>query len=228
MKIAVIGKGKVGLELWGSLLEHHEVVLYGRDYPSEKEISADLILIAVTDAAVAEVAINFPNTLTAHTAGAVPMQPGPRSAVFYPLYSFSKEQRVHFKQVPLLLETASQGDRDVLEDVARDLSDAVYWIDSAQREKLHVAAVMVNNFTNHLYTLAEEYCDQRGLPFEVLHAIMLQGPSKAKELGPKIAQTGPAVRGDQGTINKHLQELGESDLAKLYQILTQSIQKHHG
>ena len=227
MKIAVIGKGKVGLELWGSLFEHHEVVLYGRDYPSEEDIAADLILIAVNDSSVAEVAANFPNTLPAHTAGAVALQPGPRSAVFYPLYSFSKEQRVDFKRVPLLLETASQGDRDVLEEVARDLSDEVYWINSAQREKLHVAAVMVNNFTNHLYTLAAEYCDQRGLPFEVLHAIMEQGPGKAKELGPKLAQTGPAVRGDQGTINKHLQELGESDLAELYQLLTHSIQKHH-
>lgn len=227
MKIAVIGKGKVGLALWASLLEHHEVTLYGRDFPNEEEIAAELILIAVNDSAVAEVAAHFPNTLTAHTAGAVGLQPGPRSAVFYPLYSFSKEQRVHFKKVPLLLETASQGDRDVLEDVARELSEVVFWIDSQQRQQLHVAAVIVNNFTNHLYTLAQQYCADHDLPFEVLHAIMEQGPAKAIELGPRLAQTGPAVREDQGTIDNHLKALGESDLANLYQILTDSIQKHH-
>jgi len=227
MNIAIIGQGNVGLLLYQALFTEHAVTSYGRDLPREEDLEVDLIIIAVPDDAVADVASKYPNTLTAHTAGAVPMLKGPNAAVLYPLYSFSKNTKVDWSKVPLLLETRSQGHRMILEDVAETLSDHRYWISSAQREKLHVAAVMVNNFTNHLYTLAEAYCEERELPFEVLHQIMLQGPEKAVEYGPKKAQTGPAVRGDQGTLNAHMETLGESELAILYQLLSESIQKHH-
>jgi len=227
MKIAIIGQGNVGLLLYQALFPNHQVVSYGRNAPSEEDLEVDLLLIAVPDDHVKEVASRYPNTLTAHTAGAVPLLEGPNAAVFYPLYSFSKNTTVDWSQIPLLLETRSQGHRMLLDEVAETLSERVYWITSAQREQLHVAAVMVNNFTNHLYTLAQHYCQERGLPFEVLHRIMLQGPQKAIDVGPEKAQTGPAIRGDQGTINKHMEALGETELATLYQLLSDSIQKHH-
>lgn len=227
MDIAIIGQGNVGLLLYQALFTNHAVTSYGRNAPQEGDLDVDLIIVAVPDSAVQEVASRYPNTLTVHTAGAVPMLHGPRAGVFYPLYSFSKDTKVNWSKVPLLLETQSQGDRMVLEDIAESLSDYVYWINSSEREQLHVAAVMVNNFTNHMYTLAEEYCKERELPFEVLHRIMLQGPTKAVQYGPKKAQTGPAVRGDKGTIKKHMETLGDSELAALYQHISDSIQKHH-
>ena len=86
---------------------------------------------------------------------------------------------------------------------------------------------MVNNFTNHLYTLAYEHASQNDLPVEILHAIMRQGPDKAIELEPKKAQTGPAVRFDTPTIEKHMASIIDVDTQELYRLLSASIQKRH-
>ena len=86
---------------------------------------------------------------------------------------------------------------------------------------------MVNNFTNHLYTLAYEHAAEHDLPVEILHAIMRQGPDKAIKLGPKKSQTGPAVRYDAPTLAKHLDSIKDPEVQQLYRLLSGSIQKHH-
>jgi len=60
-----------------------------------------------------------------------------------------------------------------------------------------------------------------------LHAIMRQSPGKAIELGPKKAQTGPALRFDTPTLEKHMDSIKDQDVQTLYKLLSASIQKHH-
>ncbi|MEP6794849.1 MAG: DUF2520 domain-containing protein, partial [Saprospiraceae bacterium] len=89
---------------------------------------------------------------------------------------------------------------------------------------LHVAAVFANNFSNHMLTLAESICKEHQLPFEILKPLILETFSKAILSGPKESQTGPAVRGDDKTIEKHLHLLeNHPELSDVYKIITNSI-----
>ena len=225
MNIAIIGKGNLGTHLYHGLQPHAQVQWYGREFPAN--LQADLVLVAVPDSEVPSVCASLQGTLVAHTAGAVSLQPGIHSGVFYPLYSFSKGQTVQWSEVPVLVEANREEDEAVLKELAHRLTKKTYSISTAQRQHLHAAAVMVNNFTNHLYTLASEHCAEKSVSFEVLHPIMKQGPEKAISSSPKEAQTGPARRGDQQTMEQHQRTITDPAVKELYQLLSKSIQQTH-
>jgi predicted short-subunit dehydrogenase-like oxidoreductase (DUF2520 family) len=56
---------------------------------------------------------------------------------------------------------------------------------------------------------------------------MRQGPDKAIALGPKTAQTGPARRGDDRTINHHLEQIQDPAAKALYELLSENIKKRY-
>ena len=225
MNIAIIGKGNLGSHLYEGLKAHAQIQWFGRQFPAR--IEADVVLVAVPDTEVPEVCGATGGTLVAHTAGAVALQKGPRCGVFYPLYSFTKGAQVQWSEVPFLVEAEREEDVAVLKKLATILTDKIYEVKTEGRQHLHAAAVMVNNFTNHLYTLASEHCAEKDVPFEVLHPIMKQGPGKAIASSPKQAQTGPAVRGDVQTLERHLATISDPEVKELYRLLSKSIQKTH-
>ncbi len=199
------------------------------DYKDLKEVP--LYLIAVSDKSVAEVASKIPFTgkITAHTSGSVPitdLDAKNTRASFYPVQTFSKNRAVDFKQIPIGLEIEDESQFKILETLAHAISDQVFKIDSGQRKALHVAAVFVCNFVNHLYQLGDEICEENQLPFAVLQPLILETAAKITQLSPQQAQTGPAKRNDTNTIEAHLNFLKDKKKADLYQILTQSIIDH--
>jgi predicted short-subunit dehydrogenase-like oxidoreductase (DUF2520 family) len=102
----------------------------------------------------------------------------------------------------------------------------VYHVNDAQRATLHVAAVFANNFTNHCFAIAERLLEEKELPFEMLHPLMEETLAKALQNAPVLMQTGPAVRGDQETIQRHLDLLLEHpEWKRLYAGLTESIRR---
>ena len=111
-----------------------------------------------------------------------------------------------------------------LKEVAAALSGKVYEADSAQRERLHLAAVFACNFANHMYDLAARLLEDNRLPFEVLLPLIDDTARKVHELSPHSAQTGPAVRYDENVISHHLQMLaGEPPLQEVYRLLSRNI-----
>jgi len=223
--IAIVGQGNLGQHLASGLQNVFKITTHGRalDIPA----TANIIIVCVPDDATARVCASLPqHALIVHTAGAVPMCETPRSGVLYPLYSFTKGEEVNWAQVPFLLEAHSKEDLAILTNIANTLSPLTYEVSSAGRNQLHVSAVMVNNFTNHLYTLAFAHAEEHNLPVETLFAIMKQGPDKAIAMGPKAAQTGPAVRGDKKTIDAHLERIRDTEVQRLYTLLSASIAKH--
>ena len=225
MNIAIIGKGNLGTHLYGALKPMASVQWYARDYPTS--IDADLVIVSVSDKETTEVCERINANLVVHTAGIVPQVDTGNAGVLYPLYSFTKGATVDWANVPFLIETAQENNLSILKETVTLLGAKFYSMSSAQRTKIHAAAVIVNNFTNHLYTLAEDYCQDHKLPFEVLHGIMQQGPSKAIELGAKQAQTGPAIRGDYDTIENHLEFIRQKEIKGLYEHLSASIRNRH-
>lgn len=193
---------------------------------------ADVYIIAISDSAIAEVSARLPFTgrLVVHTSGSLPMDElntKNRRGVFYPLQTFSKSKAVDFKLVPICLESENSSDYALLEKAAKAISGRPFAIGSSQRKALHVSAVFVNNFTNHLYKIAADICTENDIPFEILQPLIAETADKIKTLPPSDAQTGPAQRNDQNTIDAHLAFLKDNHQKNIYNILTQSIQ-HDG
>ena len=197
------------------------------DYNTIKE--ADVYIISVSDNAIAEVAENLPfqNRLVVHTSGTSELSvldAKNRKGVFYPLQTFSKSKEIDFSSIPICLEAENGEDFKTLQSLSQNISEKVFPISSEQRKSLHVAAVFVCNFVNHMYTIGNQICEEHNVPFEVLKPLIMETAQKISTLKPEDAQTGPALRNDTKTINKHLEFLQESNYQELYKLLTQSIQ----
>ncbi len=167
--------------------------------------------------------------LWVHTAGSVPMQVwegyASRYGVLYPLQTFSKAREVDLSRVPLFVEANSPQDTLFLRQWAGQLSEQVYEADSTQRKALHLSAVFACNFVNHLYAIADEWLARHGLPFETLLPLIDETARKVHALPPRQAQTGPAVRYDEATIQTHLNALEEwPEWQQLYERLSRDIQ----
>ena len=191
-------------------------------------IDADLYIISVSDNAIAEVShqLNIENRLVVHTSGSIDMidlNDKNRKGVFYPLQTFSKSKEVNFDTIPICLETENNEDYKLLDTVAKSISEKVFNINSNQRKALHVSAVFVNNFVNHLYKIGNDICHENDIPFEILQPLILETANKITSLSPNEAQTGPAKRNDSLTINSHLQFLTDENQKEIYKILTKSI-----
>lgn len=248
MTLTIIGSGNVAKHLISAFSQSDDVTLlqvYTRkkealyDWVSTAKITdnleeleeADLYIIAVSDDAIIDVASQLPfkNRLVVHTSGSVPMESLPddnRKGVFYPLQTFSQTKAVDFKSVPLCIESQYNDDYQFLKQAAEAISDQVFAINSDQRKALHVAAVFVNNFTNHLYKIGSDICQEHQVPFEILKPLIRETADKVIQLSPEEGQTGPAQRDDQKTIAAQLEFLTDDSQKNIYKLLTQSIQDH--
>ena len=245
IKISIIGSGNVafhlakiisntaGLELVQLVVRNLTAV---KNWVESSKIctdfdviqDADLYIIAVSDGAIEAVSakLSIKNGLVVHTSGSTAfdvLNPNNRRGVFYPLQTFSKNKNIDFKLVPICLETEYQSDYVLLEKVADAISDKVYKIDFTQRKAIHVSAVFVCNFVNHLYQIGSDICLENQVPFEILLPLIQETASKIEILSPENAQTGPAKREDIVTINSHLKFLSDENQKDIYKMLTKSI-----
>ena len=256
MRISFIGAGRLASQLAIALAQNHTIGhIYSRDLSKAQRLAAqvqavatnaysdlqaacDLIIIAVSDRAIADVIAavhaHAPETLMVHTSGSTAMQVltdiHPRAGVFYPLQTFSFERSTDWAQTPLLLEAANETDLQVLQSVASELSPRVYHYDSVQRLSLHLAAVFACNFSNYCYDMAKQILDAQNADFALLYPLMLETAQKATQADPKTMQTGPAMRGDSTIIDMHqtmLQHSEREDLLKVYQLFSEQIGKRH-
>ena len=194
---------------------------------------ASLYLLAVSDNALAGIPKEWklPNRLLAHTAGSVSIEVLKGSSdtygVFYPLQSLRREIR-EIPEIPLLVDGNNDTAREQLQSLALSISPHVSVAADEQRLQLHLAAVLVNNFTNHLYALAEKYCKENGLDFHYLLPLIKETATRLDRFSPQQLQTGPAIRNDTDTIARHLALLKEDDtLMEIYKLITKSIHTTH-
>lgn len=194
--------------------------------------NADVYLIAVSDIAISEVSGKLMNNngLVVHTSGSYPMNtlsPIKRRGVFYPLQSFTAGKNVDFKEIPICLEASQDNDLKLLDQLAHLISDNVFHISSEQRKTIHLAAVFVNNFTNHLYKIGSDLCAEKNIPFKLLLPLIRETAQKISTLNPLEAQTGPARRGDTTTVENHIDLLENKTHKEIYSLLSNSIKKDY-
>ncbi len=192
---------------------------------------AELYIVAVKDDAINSVcsSLHFAENATiVHTSGCVPVDEiGHKNAgVIYPLQSFAAGADVNWNAVPLFIEWTSQQARKTVEHVSPLLSPNVRRLDSASRARLHLAGVIANNFPNLMYAAAERMMNDAGLDFGLLLPMIQSSAFKLTAgMSPAEIQSGPAVRGDISTQNRHLALLHEAypEYEKTYKILSRLI-----
>lgn len=249
INIVILGGGNVAFHLTNALLKNdavNVVQVYNRSlekiniFKNGTSITnnlselkdADIYILAVSDNAISEIssALNLKNKLVVHTSGSMAMdelKSFSNKGVFYMLQTFSKERKIDFSTVPICIEAETNDDLQLLETLAKLISKNCYRINSNQRKSLHLAAVFVNNFVNHLYHIGHEICEQNKVPFEILLPLILETANKITTLPPLEAQTGPAKRNDTKTIEKHTAMLTKNQ-QEIYTLLTKSIQNTYG
>jgi predicted short-subunit dehydrogenase-like oxidoreductase (DUF2520 family) len=202
------------------------------DNLSALDQTADIYILAITDQALQQIqgSIFLGDKLIVHTAGSVSKQVlstiSTQFGVIYPLQSLRKEQIGGQPKIPLLIDANNPSVLSVIEKFAFSLSSIVSKVEDEQRFYLHLAAVIVNNFTNHLYSLTAEYCKNEGVDFKMLQPIIEETALRLKTRLPSDVQTGPAIREDRSTLERHLLALSNHpELKIMYQTFTESLLK---
>jgi predicted short-subunit dehydrogenase-like oxidoreductase (DUF2520 family) len=253
-KIVIIGAGNVATHLANRLKKKgHEILqIISRSAENAKTLSlqigtpfvtdikkinkqADIYLLCVPDDEIEKLnkILRLPKKLILHTSGSVDMKAlkniSTNIGVLYPLQSFSKQVKVSFASLPVLIEASNATSLQKLKTLALSLSKHVSEVDSNNRLKTHVAATMVNNFTNYLYSLSYDFLTkEKNNSFHLLMPLIKQTVKKIKTHKPSTVQTGPAKRGDDKTIKKHLQLLEKYPNQKqVYELLTRFIKKQY-
>ena len=233
--IAIVGHGNVGSHLAKRLSQDHQVSIFSRSSTDQDHLELrdlvpkdfDFVFLSLPDRVIHPFSERLPmaDTIILHTSGSRPLSDlskhGKRG-VLYPLQTFSRNKPIDFKPIKLLVEGNGDTQSEVLK-LALSMSKHVEVKNSKDRLKIHLAAVFACNFTNHMYQIAEKHLAKVGMTFPDLQPLVEETLEKALQLAPSNAQTGPAVRRDQVTIEKHLDML-EGDEKLIYQLITQSIQ----
>jgi len=253
-KIVIIGAGNVATHLAKRLQKKgYEILqIVSKHLTSAKELApqlnaafttdfkkinkqADIYLLCIPDDQIVKIAstLKLPGKLILHTSGSVALDVlkkiSVNTGVLYPLQSFSKQTKVSFSGMPILIEAGNKVSLDKLNLLAHSISKNVTVVNSGSRTKIHLAATMVNNFTNHIYTQAYDFLKKKKInSFHLLQPLIKQTVKKIKTLPPASVQTGPARRGDDSTLKKHLSLLEKyPDQKQIYKLFTSLIKEYY-
>lgn len=253
MKVSFIGSGNVATHLSKACVQAGITVvdIYSQHYAnayslakqcnaralqniSEVNADVDLLLLCVSDDALPNIQDQLKNSKCplVHTAGSVSIDVLKSNVhaygVLYPLQTFSKSKEVYMDKVPFFIEASDVHLESTLIDFVKKMKASYTIANSEQRLYLHIAAVFASNFSNYMYQLAHTICAEQKLPFEALIPLIQETANKIQNLSPLEAQTGPAKRADEQTMQKHLKAL-EQDPAKyeLYRLISEGIRKNH-
>lgn len=198
--------------------------------------SVDLCIISVPDDRIGGIAAadGMPEMhgIVAHTSGITPLEAlsfFKRRGVFYPLQTFTKDRDMDMTEIPFCIDASLEQDAQLLFDLAQKISKSVAMISSYERKYLHLTAVVVSNFSNHLYHVAYDILEKKGLDFQMLLPLISETAKKVQDIHPHKAQTGPAIRKDFDTMRTHLELLKEFPFySEVYQLLSDQIIEKHG
>jgi predicted short-subunit dehydrogenase-like oxidoreductase (DUF2520 family) len=250
MKVVIIGTGNVATVLGKRIQEAgHEIIqVIGRNFEKAESLAgqlqtrpayniryinlgADIYIVAVSDTAISPIAnqLRLRDKIVVHTAAAVSKDVFAGSAenfgVLYPLQTLVKDMPQP-SSIPVLIDSNNEITKKALKDFASTWSDMVRSANDDERLKLHIAAVFVSNFSNYLFTVADEFCKREHLKFNLLYPLIEETVKKIKVHSPSAVQTGPAVREDFSTIEKHKEVLNNyPELSNLYNLLTTNLIK---
>lgn len=253
MKIILIGAGNLATSLGKALLDagHDILQVFSRTIESAAKLAdlcgatpvndiskvrddADLYVLSVKDSVLPELVPQLckgkESHVFVHTAGSVSMDIFQGMAihygVFYPMQTFSKSRLVDFENIPCFVEGSDEFSLHMVDSLARELSNRIYHLSSADRKYLHLSAVFACNFVNHCYAISQNILGKHGIPFDVMLPLIDETARKIHEMPPVDAQTGPAVRYDGNVIREQSLLLRDNPMLKeIYDRMSMSIHR---
>jgi predicted short-subunit dehydrogenase-like oxidoreductase (DUF2520 family) len=193
-------------------------------------ISGQFILVCLPDTVIKEVVEKIDNQkIVVYTAGSLLLSEiaHPNCGVFYPLQTFSKSRKSINLKFPLLIEAKTMELAQAIGEVGSKISSVVEYCDSEKRKRIHLSAVFINNFSNHLISIGQNLAEKNNIDPQLFSALIEETFAKLKELAAEEAQTGPAVRNDLTTIKSHLEMLDGNE-KEIYKLLTNNLLKTFG
>ncbi|MBX2924295.1 MAG: DUF2520 domain-containing protein [Chitinophagaceae bacterium] len=194
---------------------------------------AAIYIIAITDDALWTIrdSLSIQSGIVLHTAGSVPKDVlqglGSHYGILYPLQSLRRD-RTEIPDIPFLIDADNDITLEIVKSFASALSPLVEQADDSKRMKLHIGAVLVNNFTNHLFTLAQSFCRREQLDFQLLLPIIRETAARLDQYPAATMQTGPAIRNDRETLQKQDHYLDKyPEIKRIYEVFTESIREFH-
>lgn len=233
MNIVIIGQGNVATNLdYAFRKKGVACQMVSSREGLDRLPAANVYIYAVRDEALPSVVaqvVGVEKSLHLHTSGTMPItvfgEDKPHAGVFYPFQTFSKSRVIEdFSTVPIFFEARGIDDISAVYSLALAITSRVYETSQHDRERLHVAGVFANNFTNLMYTMAAELLQGTHIPFKALLPLIEETAAKIHTLSPRDAQTGPARRGDENVMSHHLSLLTEQQ-RQVYQLLSDEIRR---
>lgn len=249
MNIGIIGSGNVAYQLTRGLFKsgHQIDFVNSRNTKTGKQLAkkyestyiqelskipkTDVILICVNDDQIEQVSSQIQpdgTRIMLHCSGAVPstvLDKHEKYGILYPLYSFSNKRNVSLKKIPMLLTASEPEVISTLRTLALDISWKIYEVTDEERAQLHVAAVFANNFANFMMAQAFDIIEKNQLDIDILLPIIQQSAHNWTRGIAKEKQTGPAVREDYRTMDRHIDLIDKKSIKKMYQVISQNIIK---
>lgn len=215
----VYGRSEIRVRTWCDALPkaHPNVrVLHAlEDAPTD----LDAYLLAVTDDALHEVASALPEgVLRIHFAGAGPAElPGGDVAVVWPIQSFALAREVDWDSTHTVVSSKSKQPGALAHAWATSFAASATFVSEDARMRAHAAAVFASNYSNRMFTHAQDLAEASGLPWEAFMPLVDAAYTAASTGHSDRYQTGPARRGDRSTLARHLALLSDRPaLAALY------------
>jgi len=252
-RLTILGTGHVAWAIGMALKQagHSVVQVFGRDNARTMELAnaldaqpvvnltdlapdSDVFILAVSDDAIFDLVNSLPAVrgMVVHTSASVSMEVIKERfsgcGVLYPLQTLSRNRKSNLSDVPFFVEAADENQLLQLTRFASTITSHVIHADSDTRRKYHLAAIFACNFVNHMYSIASDYLTAQGLRPELLGPLMEETAAKAIELGAAASQTGPALRDDSQTMQRHIEMLRYlPEYQNLYSLMSTLIQQFH-
>lgn len=230
--VRIVGLGRAGRSFQRALTDvGWEVEGLGRDAdPVDAATAADLVLICTPDGAVADVAggIEPGGAVVAHVAGSLTLEvlePHERVGSIHPLMSLPNAEVGAERLAGGWFALA--GDEPVLVDLVEALGGNSFAVADEHRAVYHAAACVAANHIVALIGQVERLAATVGVPAEAYQRLTADSVANAHSLGAAGALTGPAARGDDETIARHLAHLPADELAS-YQAMVEEARRLAG
>ncbi len=238
MNLGIVGFGKVGGSFkqaftYAKVLSRRSGIGYTYDEVESFLEDLEVVLVCVRDDEIEHTAsilsaYEVSGKVFLHTSGALTSEVlsslkerGAFIGSFHPIQTFPKANADYLKGIYFSYEGDEEGYIKAL-TIAGYLGSKVVRIDPSEKILYHVACVFVSNFTNVCYTIAKELSK---LDFEVFYPLARTTLENALSMEPENALTGPAVRGDERTIELHLRSIEDEDIKAIYLSMTNLIRK---
>jgi predicted short-subunit dehydrogenase-like oxidoreductase (DUF2520 family) len=211
--VRLIGPGRAGRSLAAALgTAGWDVagLLPRGDDVSEAATGVDLLVIATPDAAVATVAAAVepvPTTVVAHLAGSLGLDvlaTHARRAAIHPLVSLPDPEVGARRLVGAWYAVAGDA---MAGEVVASLGGFSFAVADADRAVYHAAAAVASNHLVLLLGQVEGLARSAGVPFDAYLDLVRATVENVAELGAAAALTGPAARGDEATVRRHVEAL---------------------